>query len=150
MFIGVGFRERQSAFDMRSTLQDFEKFSEREKLAKASPLTKQAEGGGEAEEANIEAQFDEALSLKDGQKIKISLKGTSSRQAHRENNSNGGILLPPPTSNGGILLPPPSSNGGILLPPPVVKKEVDQASVVTTDIPLEADADDDWGDFVSS
>lgn len=129
IFIGAGFRERQSAFDFRSTLQDFEKFAEREKLAKASPLTKQAEEGSEEEQAA--AEFNEALSLKEGQKIKVQLKMNSSR--HKTSDISSGVLLPPP----------------------VVKREVEQANAsdAMTALPPPSATpveEDDWGDFVES
>jgi hypothetical protein len=131
----------------RSTLQDFEKFAEREKIAKASPLTQQAEqvqeeGGGAASEqtVNREAEFDEALSLKDGEKIKINfkMKSSSSRTSHRGGGGEGA----PPLQGGGSFV-------GVLMPPPGANKEVDQVNTPLPD-PVDPPADDDWGDFVSS
>jgi hypothetical protein len=130
----------------RSTLQDFEKFAEREKIAKASPLTQQAEqlqeGSGAASEqtVNREAEFDEALSLKDGEKIKINfkMKSSSSRTTtHRGESA-------PPLQGGGS-----GSLVGVLMPPPGANKEVDQVNTPLPD-PVDPPADDDWGDFVSS
>jgi hypothetical protein len=90
-FIGLGFEERNDAFDFKSALSDFkEQFVNRDAEANA-PSKIQGPG--------------KDLSLKEGQKISLNLKGVVAGAKKRESqpstgNSGGGI---------GLLAPPPPS-----------------------------------------
>eukprot|EP00927_Polykrikos_kofoidii_P078555 TRINITY_DN7536_c0_g1_i1.p1 TRINITY_DN7536_c0_g1~~TRINITY_DN7536_c0_g1_i1.p1 ORF type:complete len:380 (-),score=77.50 TRINITY_DN7536_c0_g1_i1:205-1239(-) len=89
-FIGVGFQERNDAFDFNCSLADFKKtWVDRDEVS----------------DAPQEQQPARDLSLKEGQKIQIKLKGltgrtSSSRSSDTQNNGSGpigfGALAPPP------------------------------------------------------
>mmetsp|Transcript_18306 Transcript_18306/g.42849 ORF Transcript_18306/g.42849 Transcript_18306/m.42849 type:complete len:349 (-) Transcript_18306:136-1182(-) len=95
-FIGVGFEERNDAFDFNCALADFKsRFVERE---------------NEVDEAPKVQAPPKDLSLKEGQKIKISIAGLEGKKKREGTESAG---LAPPPGGGGLggfgLAPPPSS-----------------------------------------
>eukprot|EP00615_Pteridomonas_danica_P008920 CAMPEP_0114344512 /NCGR_PEP_ID=MMETSP0101-20121206/11478_1 /TAXON_ID=38822 ORGANISM="Pteridomonas danica, Strain PT" /NCGR_SAMPLE_ID=MMETSP0101 /ASSEMBLY_ACC=CAM_ASM_000211 /LENGTH=202 /DNA_ID=CAMNT_0001479903 /DNA_START=146 /DNA_END=754 /DNA_ORIENTATION=- len=151
MFIGAGFRERQSAFDLRATLQDFEKFIQRQNQAEKAS-SDMIGGGGEGEEGEASQlplpppEFDEKLQLKQGQKIKVNLKmksGQTRSDKTQSQSSQGSTMLPPPI----IKLKPPMSSSSSSSSTPTTTS-TSEASAVSTP-PTEED-DDEWGDFVGS
>lgn len=85
-FIGLGFEDRNDAFDFNCTLADFKStWIDREK---------------EAEMPTPSSMPAKDLSLKEGQTIKINLPGGKSRRSREAEGGGygGGILAPPPSS----------------------------------------------------
>jgi hypothetical protein len=116
--LGVGFRERDFAYNFQSALGDHVKRVLRLRGVKTQP------GGGEDEQqqdadATAVAADVARLSLK--QPIKINIPGVEKRSSSSSSGGGGGLLAPPPPA--GVLLPPP---------PATVKTKVD---------------DEEWGDF---
>ena len=176
--IGVGFRERDDASNFRLALQDYERSLERERTAQSlqgqqsnsigggggSDSQKQQQGVQEGSIDGDSTQQTEAgtvggvqaavsnLTLKDGEKIHINLKGRSSagtdrKAATKKKTGSGPFLLKKP--------PPPAS--------PNVPKGVadipaisgDTAATTTATITTGAaagaviDDDEEWNDFES-
>mmetsp|Transcript_21551 Transcript_21551/g.50219 ORF Transcript_21551/g.50219 Transcript_21551/m.50219 type:complete len:343 (+) Transcript_21551:75-1103(+) len=89
-FIGLGFEDRNDAFDFNCTLRDFKStWVDRDK---------------QVDELPVPQVPSKDLSLKEGQKITINLKGMEGRPRRQQN--------PEPTGAGfaGILAPPPPSS----------------------------------------
>lgn len=86
-FIGLGFEDRNDAFDFNVTLNDFKSTFVDKEVVPPPDL-------GPTKD----------LSLKEGQKITVNLKGLEGRR-RREENTGGG------TGFTGVLAPPPSSGG---------------------------------------
>mmetsp|Transcript_30353 Transcript_30353/g.30849 ORF Transcript_30353/g.30849 Transcript_30353/m.30849 type:complete len:366 (+) Transcript_30353:52-1149(+) len=96
-FIGIAFNERNDAFDFNVALQEHKSEIEREdKAAQIGDVT-----------SSIPMKD---LSIKQGEKIKINITGTSQSRRERERKgATGGLLAPPPGSG---LLPPPGASSG--------------------------------------
>lgn len=110
VFIGIGFEERNDAFDFNATMTDFTTFVDREEKGDKESL--------------IQA-LSEDLSLKEGQKIKVNLTGVGKgrREKQREQNavSSGGFALAPPPPAGAVTAAKPAAGGysaGLSPPPP--------------------------------
>jgi hypothetical protein len=128
-FIGVGFRERNDATNFRMTMEDYVAALKREEKAQElhrrfeQSLEDQYGDGEDGAEQPLPAMSN--LSLKEGEKIHIKIKGATKQQKHtpKKGTSVGlvGLRRPPP--------PPPDANTASSSPE---KKE---------------DDDDEWGDF---
>ena len=114
-FIGLAFDTRDQAFDFNVALQEYEKDKQRAKDEK--------EGKFIANDVTS-SQPSRDLSLKEGQKLSISLPGGSKKKrspnTNSQSNTGGGglITLAPPPSGGsttdnkfGLLAPPSGSSG---------------------------------------
>ena len=152
-FIGVGFRERNDATNFRMTMEDYCNALKREE--KAQELHRQFEKSledqsGEGEEDGAEHQSSTLppamsnLSLKEGEKLHINIKGgggskrvtpSASKQTPKKGASSGliGLRKPPP---------PPAAI-------PDATKEVSSTENATSKAPDDVvdDDDDEWGDF---
>lgn len=91
-FIGLGFEDRNDAFDFKISLSDF----------------KGSSGGQEDKKTPALQGLSKDLSLGEGTKIKLNLKNIVPGAKKREPQAQGG-LAPPPAGGGGfgILAPPP-------------------------------------------
>lgn len=132
--IGIGFRERESAFDFKSVLNDYLRYVDRMELASmslANDFKKRVEGDSEEEDENNELTHGSSaasvpskdLSIKSGEKIKVLVPVRGSRAKVASETTGTGTenaVSKGPISvgnrNGTTLLPPPSA--AKLLPPP--------------------------------
>jgi len=99
-FIGMGFTERNQAFDFNAALSDHQKYVKQQKEAEQN--LKKLEN---APQLN--------LGLQEGQKIRLDIKiKTNAPKKERSEGTGTGLLSPPPSSSGGLrkLAPPPSSS----------------------------------------
>ncbi|CAM9871621.1 unnamed protein product, partial [Hapterophycus canaliculatus] len=71
-YVGVGFRERSSAFDFKAVLDDFVRFLDRQKRAEETSAIIEEDGSGEDALGPVKAMRD--LSIAEGQKVHIALK----------------------------------------------------------------------------
>mmetsp|Transcript_76353 Transcript_76353/g.223906 ORF Transcript_76353/g.223906 Transcript_76353/m.223906 type:complete len:370 (-) Transcript_76353:442-1551(-) len=145
-FIGLGFEERNDAFDFNCTLSDFKStWIDREKEVELP----------ESQEPSKD------LSLKEGQKITISLKGMEGRTRRQQTTEAAGggftgILAPPPPSSGqsrrqqpNIQQPAPQQPAGIPAAPPVGQPVGQQHAAAAPAAPQE-DLFGDFADFQSA
>lgn len=132
-FIGLGFEERNDAFDFTASLSDFKStFVDRESEVAAAPKIE-----GPAKD----------LSLKEGQKITVNLKGLvpgSTKRQNQASNASGGFAgLAPPPPAGGQSRRQPAAAGGYapqpLLPP--------APAAAPAPAPAATSGDDPFGDF---
>lgn len=102
-FIGIGFQDRDEAFEFQNALRTHDKYAQRQ---------------AEIEKQNAEwAANHQDLSLKTGQTIQVNLKADSSRaQAKREPRTTGGLAFNfadpssvAPGAGGGFFAPPPAA-----------------------------------------
>jgi hypothetical protein len=97
--MGAGFRERQTAFDFLAALQDFQKYVSRRALAEQR--TRQADEE-ESDPTVLEASAHiRDMSLHEGQKILLNIKGTGSstgRRREKKGLAPATPILPPPVS----------------------------------------------------
>lgn len=163
--IGVGFRERDDASNFRMALQDYERSMQREIQAEAM------HNKYEEEEQVCEKAIDEVpqvskLTLKEGQKIHLKLKGheTSETSKKKTSVSSSGavpLLKKPPRPAAGLGTPEGNcvvslkemeeKSPKISLPGSEVGSECAVASEVDTIRDIDEDADEDeWTDFESS
>lgn len=108
VFIGIGFAERNDAFDFNVGMTDFNTNSVREE---------------ESNQKNLIKAPEKDLSIKEGQKISVNLKGvgTGRREKQREQNANpSGFALAPPPPGGQSIGQKPATGGysGGLVPHP--------------------------------
>jgi hypothetical protein len=95
-FIGLGFAERTEAFDFSAALQDHKRHLQQEQESAASAK-------------RLESMPHVDYSLKEGQKIHVSIKtnsGGSSKKSTRSGDSGGfggGLLLPPPPGSKSVV-----------------------------------------------
>jgi len=144
-FIGLGFEDRNDAFDFNCALSDFQnRFVE--KSGEEGPV------GDDGAQAAREPAKD--LSLKEGQKITIKMPGLDERAAKRREQQAtqaggggfGGFLAPPPASG-----PSRRQAGGaegvqpVLAPPPSV--HTPPAAAVATGARVSALAQEHFADF---
>jgi hypothetical protein len=165
VWIGVGFRDRETAFDFKTALNEYVKYIDRcelaSKLSSGDHLDDSITGSADDEDDESRARKNDHRSrqqenllyleqhiepLKEGEKIKVSIKGGNRSQSSsfRSPGGSGGFagLKPPPQPGStvfGSILPPPSSASS------------SSASSAIGDSPATATAeDDDWGDFIST
>mmetsp|Transcript_3374 Transcript_3374/g.6828 ORF Transcript_3374/g.6828 Transcript_3374/m.6828 type:complete len:365 (+) Transcript_3374:47-1141(+) len=149
-FIGLGFEERNDAFDFNCTLSDF----------KSTWIDRESQ----AEELPASQEPSKDLSLKDGQKITISLKGMEGRTRRQESTEAAGaaaggftgILAPPPPSSGqsrrqqpNTQQPVPQQPAGVPAAPPV-GQPVGQQHVAAAPAAPQEDFFSDFADFQSA
>lgn len=160
IWIGVGFREREIAFDFKTALNEYVKYIDRSalasKLASVDNLVDDNDNGEEDDETrarkrdHLANQNEKLLQLeqhieplKDGEKIKVNFKSTNKSHHHQTSGSKG-------TGTFGGLKPPPQPGAtvfGSIIPPPSTNDVVDTPVTAAVAAPAE---DDDWGDFVST
>lgn len=139
--IGVGFRERDDASNFRLALQDYERSILREFQAEAIHQEYKEKDGEETTEVTPELPQVSKLTLKEGEKIVIKLKGyeTDSKKEPKKE--------PKKTSSGGGAIPLLKKPAPLLKKPPTTaEKEVENKD---KSIAPSVDDDDEWGDFQS-
>ena len=143
-FIGVGFRERTDATNFRMSMEDYINSLKREQ--KAAELQKQFEesltvdGRAKAEGATDKVEKlplpKSSLSLKEGEKLHINIKGKKSptgikKQTIKAKGAAGGLL--------GLKKPPP--------PPDTKPAASDTSAGDPSTVANSTSDDDEWGDF---
>jgi adaptin ear-binding coat-associated protein 1/2 len=142
--IGIGFRDREVAFDFKNSLNEYVRYIDRmalgEELAKQNMEKEANDGEGEECETGGEKGASSLLahlSLGEGQKIHVQTKFTK-KASSIANNSNKPI-------GGGFLAPPPAAGSTVFAKIPDTVKATD-----TNPNPNHNnDDDDDFGDFQS-
>lgn len=132
-FIGFGFSDRNDAFDFKVCLQDFKStFVDRDKEV----------------EASVTAPMKD-LSLKEGEKISVSIAGVTGTRRRSQESSGAatsgpfGLLPPPPPAGGGL--------GGLAAPPAPSASVAAAAPAAAAPPPVEDFADfGDFADFQSA
>eukprot|EP00568_Trieres_chinensis_P010516 CAMPEP_0183305844 /NCGR_PEP_ID=MMETSP0160_2-20130417/10461_1 /TAXON_ID=2839 ORGANISM="Odontella Sinensis, Strain Grunow 1884" /NCGR_SAMPLE_ID=MMETSP0160_2 /ASSEMBLY_ACC=CAM_ASM_000250 /LENGTH=317 /DNA_ID=CAMNT_0025469123 /DNA_START=18 /DNA_END=971 /DNA_ORIENTATION=- len=180
--IGMGFRERTDASDFKMSLQDYEGALRRERKAEVMHLRYETQsdgsgsvgegdgmtpggesgsggGGGGGTAAPLPVPMISKLSLKEGEKIHINLKGGKSADRQRRRAS------PTPDSISGkgsiplLKKPPPatSSKEVVVSGADKVKgadksftSDADSAVAVADDLDISIDDEEEWGEFESS
>jgi len=147
-FIGVGFRERNDATNFRMTLEDYVAALKREETAQVlqrqfeQSLEHQSnEGDDGGEQQPLPAMSN--LSLKEGEKIHINIKGGGSSKrvtptaAKKQTPKKGlvGLRKPPP---------PPDADANVAT---INASSAANATSNTQEKDVEEDDDDEWGDF---
>uniref|UniRef100_A0A7S1BJ77 NECAP PHear domain-containing protein n=2 Tax=Corethron hystrix TaxID=216773 RepID=A0A7S1BJ77_9STRA len=99
MKVGLGFRDRDSAIDFRSAIQDYANSVWREIQAERM----KNEGGPQHSDEGknnlvkgVEDQMTNSFSLKEGEKIHVNVKGGRKREKREKSGGSRGILLKPP------------------------------------------------------
>jgi len=131
-YIGMGFRDRDDAYNFNATMQDHWKSVKRQEEAEV--IRKQME-------EQYASQPMRDLSLKDGEKLSIKVNVPSK----------GGPKKVRAAAGGGLTLGPPPA-GGLLAPPPAAGAKPPAAAPTATPAAAPAPApaaaaDDDFGDF---
>ena len=154
--IGIGFREREVAFDFKNSLNEYVKYIDRMALADKMANEAYDSVDKDANEKKKEEEEDEVgagavkamkdLSLKDGEKITVKM---SKKKSDRD--VNGGSS----TSSSSSSSRNSGGSGGFLKPPPpagtVIKPHNNFPSVVASSAQVAVDDDeDDWNDFQGS
>ncbi|KAJ3682355.1 hypothetical protein LUZ60_014928 [Juncus effusus] len=112
-FVGLGFNERNEAFDFNVALSDHEKYLKREH-------EKEAVAGEEGDESSIDINPVVNRRLKEGETIRINVKN----KVASSSSTTGAIKLAStankkaPAGIGGLLAPPPGGKLRSPLPPP--------------------------------
>ncbi len=157
--IGIGFRERNDALNFKMSLQDYERSMKKEALVNKSF---ECEDEGDDDNSLGVTPVDlgvSKLSLKDGEKIQLTIKGMSAAKPRKKK-------ISPGSGAGGLLLkkpPPPASKLGTVKvvntdalatnqsPPKLSMCSSTIALASSADKPDDDDDDDDqWGEFESS
>ncbi len=144
-YIGIGFRNRESAIDFKGVLQDYVSSVNRER--RAAEMAKQSEVTSNDEEPLNPLQPMQDLTLKDGEKIHLSIGGSSGKKRPPKKKTGGTgqpFLLRPPPPSGDVPAPM-----RINVPSSTVPATPAQTPVGGAPAPTEAadGDDDDWGDF---
>jgi hypothetical protein len=168
IYLGIGFTQRQDAFDLRASLDD-----QIRRLARMNGGGDSAVGGDDADRSDATATSSnsglnrklEDMTLKEGQKIKINLNiggGSSRARAEKSDTGCGGgvvpllaapsLMVPPPPAATATIKVQQSSNPAVaadgVLNPPVTPSAVAEPAVQENGAaPAADDDDDDWGDF---
>ena len=147
-FIGVGFRERTDATNFRMSIEDYinslkreEKAAEMQRQFKESLTVGGDEEGSEGTSVDTEKLPlpKSSLSLREGEKIHINIKGNKSSSPKPSKKGNVGLL-------GGLKKPPPPPPDAT----PASDSSAEQGSTATESGAITKSndaADDDWGDF---
>lgn len=129
--IGIGFRERDIAFDFKNALNDYIRYVDR--MALAEQLSNKA---SEDSHSGLSPLRD--LSLKDGQKVHVAVKTKRKPTTTSSSIGTTAFGLPPP--------PPPGSVVFACIPEPT-------ASVLSTAseefVIASTESEEDWGDFAA-
>jgi len=142
--VGIGFRERDESLNFKMGMEDFWRSIERERKAlHLKPLTSNDSSSTESDTAAAIGN----LSLKEGEKIFINLKGTEGHSRSKERTQaaalgKGGLLLKKPPPPAGSQQSPRTEKD---TPPPTTTT----GGSTTTDSTSSSVAidEDDWGDF---
>eukprot|EP00752_Nemacystus_decipiens_P003393 g3139.t2 len=102
-YVGIGFRERSSAFDLKAVLDDFVRFLDRQKRAEETSAVEAADG----EEVLGPVKPMKDLSIADGQKVHLDLKVGPSAGTRRRQRSGAAIKAAGGGGSGLLLAPPP-------------------------------------------
>ena len=133
VYVGVGFRERNHATDFKSALQDYVGGIRREKEAEKMRME-----AADVDEGGSAVAPMQDLSLKEGEKIQISIGGREPKAKKEKKKPGAG-------GEGFLLKPPPQSadESKIRIPLPGVTK-------TPQNTPAKEDGgvdEEDWGDF---
>lgn len=166
--VGIGFRERNDALNFKMSLQDYENSMRKEAMISESVKTNTSNDSlvAASESSDLDTADDNGcvvesvskLSLKDGEKIHINLKGSSTRSSRtkKSSTSNASTSDKPPL----LLRKPPSpASSSVVNSSPVVvntdalrlSQSYDRghgASSVAAIAEVETN-DDEWGEFES-
>ncbi|CAM9273251.1 unnamed protein product [Sphacelaria rigidula] len=160
-YVGIGFRERSSAFDLKAVLDDFVRFMDRQKRAAETSSVESEEVQGE-EGAGTAVRQMKDLSIAEGQKLHIGLKvssGDGSTRTRRRARTAGGSGENASSSKGGglgLLAPPPLPGAIYKASPPLVSPPVTPVSATTPNaVPPtlttpEKQSQHDYGETVSA
>jgi hypothetical protein len=118
VMIGIGFRERDAAFDFKSSLNEYVRYVDRMDLAekmKQEQLGAAKAVGTEGDLLDLAAlpvvQMQD-MSIKEGEKIKVNVPKERRRPKASTSGASGGFKLAPPPANGNAnKLAPPVSSG---------------------------------------
>lgn len=155
--IGVGFRERDDASNFRMALQEYERSLQRERTAEAMHMAYEEGSSASSSEEQRSSPLPEMsnLTLKEGEKIHIDLKGKSTKvkdaKPAAEKSSGGGslpLLKKPPPSPAVPTAAQPQMKavGGIILSEAIS----DVGSTVGSEGAVASLTDDEeWNDFES-
>ena len=159
--IGIGFREREVAFDFKNALNEYVKYIDRmalaEKMANAVYESVDNCSGGKKEVDDDTSLgplvIMKDMSLKEGEKITVKVNkkrsdkevnggDSSSSNSNRSSSSNGsgGLLKPPPPA--GTVIQSHKSHPPAALSPP--------SAQAVTNKDADINNDDDWDDFQGS
>lgn len=120
-FIGIGFQDRDEAFEFQNALRTHDKYAQRQ---------------AEIEKQNAEwAANHQDLSLKTGQTIQVNFKPDSNRaQAKREPRTTGGLAFNfadpssvAPGAGGGFFAPPPAASASAAFAAPAASASPSQS-----------------------
>ena len=147
-YVGMGFRDRDDAYNFKATMEDHWKGVERQKEAEEQRIEMEARAASEPMRD---------LSLKDGEtlSIKVNVPGAGSKpRAPRPKSvaGSGGLMLPPPPGPGLLAPPPKASATPAAAPaatPAAAPAPAPAAAAPAAPAPAAAVADDDFGDFGS-
>jgi len=131
-FIGFGFRDRDTATELRSAIQDSLRFLQREEESRRLQALADAAGAdSEDQEGNDDAPLPPSkLSLAEGQTIKIAVAGVDgTHNKHKKKH---------------IVSTEAEAFASIALPPAFTKPKEEPAGAKSPDV------DDDWGDFTAA
>lgn len=129
--IGMGFRERNDALNFKMSLDDYTRSMKKEAIIEKN-ASHAVESTEESNQDHKESEIQiSKLSLKEGEKIHINIKGHEKKVAHAKPKSGGGLRKPPP---------PAIANG---YRDDVIGKSSKEDPVENDD----DEEDDDWGDF---
>mmetsp|Transcript_59714 Transcript_59714/g.134615 ORF Transcript_59714/g.134615 Transcript_59714/m.134615 type:complete len:362 (-) Transcript_59714:84-1169(-) len=143
-FIGLGFEERNDAFDFNCTLADFKNtWVDRDKQVEELPTAQEPA---------------KDLSLKEGQKITINLRGMEGRSRRREESAQAsgsgfaGLLAPPPPSSSQTRRQQTGAQPGVqpVLAPPPMAAPAPTAAAAPAPAAAEEDFFGDFADFQSA
>jgi hypothetical protein len=163
VWIGAGFRDRETAFDFKTALNEYVKYIDRCELASKLTSVDQLDSiigdGADDEDDESRARKSDHRSrqqenllhleqhiepLKEGEKIKVNIKGGSKSHPSSFRGSAG--------SGGGFTgLKPPPQPGSTVFGSILPSASSSSVSSTVPDSPATASTeDDDWGDFIST
>lgn len=139
--LGIGFRERETAFDFKSSLNEYVRYIDR--MATAEEMAKEQEDllGSDKEEDKGPVKQMKDMSLKEGEKIHVKGVGGKNRRHHGGQSSGGlqGLKPPPPAGSVVHVKNPNTSNSDTSSAPTNVDESSEKSAI----------EDEDWGDFAS-
>lgn len=147
--IGIGFRERDSAFDFKNSLNEYVRYVDR--MNAAETLSKEVHEEPAEDTTNSIPHRD--LSIKEGAKIHVNVKLPSklkSNESKSSSSSSSGGLRPPPPAGSFLSKSNTNTNSNN------ITSLINETSSLTLDSQQQEqvqaqDVDDsDWGDFTSS
>ena len=119
-YIGVGFRERDTAFDFKSALNEYIRYMDRQRTAQ-----KMADQAHEEDVQDSHSGGDSGVyAVKEGTRIHVNVPHRSGKTHHTHSTSSN--------SGSGVFLPPPPSAGSVV------------------GAKARANEEDEWGDFASA